>query len=105
MAQWPVPSVREAPHRPVWPDFPAPPDEPKRQVMKSKYIIVKHAGMEIPIVFSPLLLHTEVAGKKQVRSAGFCKLDAAGKWIVGGQSVSLALNARRQDAEILNTHL
>ena len=73
--------------------------------MKMKYIIVKCSGMEVPIVFSPLLLHADVAGRKKVRSAGFCGLDAAGKWIVGGQSASLALNARRQDAEILNTHL
>lgn len=73
--------------------------------MKSKYIIIKRAGMEVPIVFSEFLMHDDVAGKNHVRSAGFCELDAAGKWIASGQSVSLNLSARPQDAEILNIHL
>jgi len=73
--------------------------------VKSKYIIIKCAGREVPIVFSPLLLHADVAGRKKVQSAGFCELDAAGKWVAGGQSKSLKLTARPQDAAILNTHL
>jgi hypothetical protein len=73
--------------------------------MKPKYIIVKQAGIEVPLVFSSLLLHRDVAGKRKVKSAGFCGLDAAGKWIAGGKSASLGLSARPQDAEILNTHL
>ena len=73
--------------------------------MKSKYIIVKCSGMEVPLVFSPMLLHAEVAGNNNVRSAGYCELNAAGKWIVSGESTSLNLSARPQDAKILNTHL
>ena len=73
--------------------------------MKSKYIIIKHGGIEIPLVFSPLLLHKDVAGKRTVKSAGFCGLNAIGKWIAGGKSASLELSARPQDAEILNAHL
>lgn len=73
--------------------------------MKSKYIIIQRSGIEVPVVFSEHLIHEEVAGKSKVKSAGFCQLDAAGKWVVGGNSVSLKLNARPEDAEILNTHL
>lgn len=73
--------------------------------MKSKYIIIKCAGMEVPIVFSPVLLHADVAGRKKVRSAGFCELSATGKWIAGGYSESLKVKARPQDAAILNRHL
>jgi hypothetical protein len=73
--------------------------------MKSKYIIIKHAGVEVPLIFSQLLMHKVVAGKSRTKSAGFCELNATGKWIATGGSVSLKLNARPQDAEILNTHL
>jgi hypothetical protein len=70
--------------------------------MKSKYIIIQHKGIEIPIVFHSLLLHDEVAGTKHVKSAGFCELDIAGKWKTFGQSNSTERDARPQDAEILN---
>jgi hypothetical protein len=73
--------------------------------MRSKYIIVNHNGIEIPLVFSSLLLHQDVAGSRSVESAGYCELNASGKWLVGGDSVSLGLGVRPQDAEILNTSL
>ncbi len=75
--------------------------------MKSKYIILEQSGMEIPVVFSRFLQHEDlaVALKHRVCSAGFCELGPAGKWIAGGESVSLKLNSRPQDAEILNAHL
>jgi hypothetical protein len=75
--------------------------------MKSKYIIVEMEGMELPLIFSPFLTHEHVAMsvKDQIQSAGYCELDAAGKWVASGQSVSLKLNARPQDAEILNSQL
>ena len=73
--------------------------------MKAKYIIIRKAKMEMPMVFSQFLLHSEVAGKSQITSAGFCEVTGAGKWRVGGQSTSLKLTARLEDAEILNTHL
>lgn len=74
--------------------------------MKSKYIIVELKGMEIPLVFSRFLQHEDVALAipNKVHSAGFCELSPAGKWIVSGESVSLKLNTRRQDGEILNEH-
>jgi hypothetical protein len=73
--------------------------------VRSKYIIIERAGMDVPLVFSRFLQHAEVAGTSKVKSAGFCELDVTGKWIVVGQSTSLDLAARAQDSEILNTHL
>ena len=74
--------------------------------MKSKYIIIDMEGTEVPVIFSCFLQHGEVAAMKYpVRSAGFCELDATGKWIVGGESLSLKLRAGQQDAKILNDHL
>jgi len=69
--------------------------------MKSKYIIIEHDGMEAPVVFSPVLLHEDVAGNSKVKSAGFCKLDVNGNWTAAGNSVSLNCGARPQDVKIL----
>jgi hypothetical protein len=75
--------------------------------MKSKYIIVGLGGMEVPLIFSPFLQHEDVALaiRNKVYAAGFCELDSAGKWITSGKSVSLELDARQEDAAILNEHL
>jgi|SRR5580698_3908005 hypothetical protein len=75
--------------------------------MKSKYLIVGIGGMEVPLVFSPFLQHEDVAlaVRNPVHSAGFCELDSTGKWITSGKSVSLELDARQNDAAILNEHL
>lgn len=59
---------------------------------------------EVPIIFSPLLIHEEVAGKCNVKSAGYCEC-IDGKWIVSGGSVSLKLDARPQDADLLALHI
>ena len=80
------------------------PDDLKRKIVKSKYIIIEHAGMEVPIVFASYLLQANVAEKRKVKAAGFCEIDADGKWVVGGKSASLDLSVRLQDADILNTH-
>jgi hypothetical protein len=72
---------------------------------RAKYVILKHAENEIPLVFSPLLSHELVARRGNALSAGFCELDAAGRWITSGRSESLKLGARPQDAEILNKSL
>lgn len=73
--------------------------------MKAKYIIIKHDEKEVPLVFSAFLKHDDIVAKKKIISAGFCKLNDTGKWIVGGHSVSLKLGARPHDAEILDAHL
>ena len=76
-----------------------------RKRVRSKYIIIKHAGTEVPLVFSPVLSHKQVAGMTKVASAGYCQLDIAGCWVTGGRSDSLDLSARPQDADILNERL
>ena len=73
--------------------------------MKSKYVIIKQGEVKIPLVFSKIATHEDMVANDQVISAGFCELDGAGKWIVGGRSFSLNLVARPQDAQILNEHL
>ena len=59
------------------------------------------------MIFSAFLSHEDViaTARDKIQSAGYCELDAAGKWVAGGQSVSLKLNARPQDADILNSQL
>ena len=76
-----------------------------RKCARSKYIIIKHAEEEVPLVFSPLLSHKQVAGMTKVESAGYCQLDITGRWVTGGWSDSLDLSARPQDADILNERL
>ena len=73
--------------------------------MKAKYVIIKKGGLEVPLVFSGLLLHSDIAGKHEPTAAGFCQLAANGKWLVAGRSTSLRLNSRPEDAAILNAHL
>lgn len=72
--------------------------------MKLKYIIMEVDGMEVPLIFSGLLPHeiVAVAVKNNLRAAGFCELNPGGEWVAFGQSVSLDLSARPQDAAILN---
>ena len=78
---------------------------PARKRVRSKYIIIKHAGTEVPLVFSPVLSHKQVAGMTEVKSAGYCELNIAGRWVAGGSSDSLGLSSRPQDAGILNVCL
>jgi hypothetical protein len=70
--------------------------------VKPKYIVIEYDGMEAVLIFSPTLLHQEVAGKSNVKSAGYCRLDASGNWVVSGNSISLSCGARPQDVKILN---
>jgi hypothetical protein len=48
--------------------------------MKSKYVVIEHEGEECVIVFSPFLLHQDVAGNHEIKSAGFCELHSNGGW-------------------------
>jgi hypothetical protein len=73
--------------------------------MKAKYIIIQHDGCEAVIVFSPFLLHQDVAQNSQVKSAGFCKLDENGRWTVSGGSFSLNQSVKATDVNALNALL
>lgn len=79
---------------------------------KTKYIIVDNHGVELPVIFSELMVHQEVAhalgySDAQVLGAGFCEVggndDGTADYNCFGESVSLrVMSRRRQDAEILN---
>ena len=73
--------------------------------MKAKYVIIKQGSFEVPVVFSELLIHSDLAGKSPVISAGFCEMSRDGRWRVAGRSTSLNVNSRPEDAAILNAHL
>jgi hypothetical protein len=73
--------------------------------MKSKYIIVERDGQEGVIVFSPFLLHKDVAGEHIIKAAGFCELKDNGNWVVSGGSDSLESYSRSQDVELFNKYL
>ena len=76
-----------------------------RKIVKSKYVIIEHRKLECVIVFSPCLLHRDVAGTHKIKAAGYCELDVDGRWVVGGMSLSLEYCSRPQDVDILNNHL
>lgn len=58
-----------------------------------KYIVVKHNGLELAILFDEILTHKDVAASHEVVSAGFCNPDGA-TW---GKSISLNLSSRPED--------
>jgi len=69
-----------------------------------KYIIMEH---EIPIIFPEFLNHADVARYQgAVVSAGFCCINLKeGKVSAWGKSVSLEIESRKQDAEIITEEL
>lgn len=71
----------------------------------SKYIIISSYGIELPIVFSPILGHNQVAYQPKPVSAGFCKRNNDGTYSVWGKSTSLGIGSRPEDAEILKSRL
>jgi len=80
--------------------------------MKVKYIIVTSMGIETPIVFSDFLKHSEVAGNREVISAGFVQfglVDPTDEDIEAtcyGMSTSLDIESRpEEDSKILTQHL
>ena len=74
-------------------------------MVQAKYIIIEDDVCEAVIVFSQSLLHQDVARHCKVLSAGFCKLDAKGRWSVSGNSFSLHLGAKEKDVNLLNALL
>jgi hypothetical protein len=72
-----------------------------------KYVIVEHEDMGIPIpVLLPSVLEHKMAARAgrqgKAISAGFCAIDTAtGVISVWGESVSLGIKSRPEDAEAL----
>ena len=73
---------------------------------RSKYIIIDSDFGELPIVFSELFKHSDMkAIQGKIVSAGFCFIDHNGQYSCYGDSVSLGLKSREEDATILNKML
>jgi hypothetical protein len=73
--------------------------------VKLKYVVIERDGEEGVIMFTPFLLHRDVAGNHEIKSAGFCELEENETWLVNGRSDSLACRPRPQDAEVLKQYL
>lgn len=71
----------------------------------SKYLIIEDRGLEQPVVFSPLFTHDQFGLGKHVVSGGFCYRKDDGTFGVHGKSMSLKVESRRADIEILNRFL
>jgi len=71
-----------------------------------KYIVINN-GFELAIVFDPLLNHNDVGSSLNVVSAGFCHLpDKLNADVAAyGESFTLKIKSRPQDAEIIEKML
>lgn len=83
---------------------------------RTKYIVVADSGIEVPIVFGNILIHSDVARSyrsKAIVSAGFVyfrvKSDGDGVPQISadcyGHSVSLDIYSRPEDSDLINHHL
>ena len=77
-----------------------------------KYIIVEHSGCQLPILFSSILEHSSFLDsfhKKSIISAGFfgvgsepCDKDDKDIGVsVWGRSITLKLESRKEEAELI----
>lgn len=74
--------------------------------MKAKYVIIQEMGLELPIVFNPIIDHSAVCQNKKVISAGYVSFDYdTGNHKVYGRSVTLNVSSRLEDAEIIRNDL
>ena len=75
--------------------------------MKSKYIVLVHGTLELPVVFSELIEHASTAqalGGKVI-GAGFCFIDQD-RYHCYGESISCRAKSRGDvDAKVLNKML
>lgn len=65
-----------------------------------KYVIVEDWECELAILFNEIIKHDSVANGRKIISAGFCSIvnDSVAVW---GESTSLKLKFRPEDAEII----
>jgi hypothetical protein len=84
-----------------------------------KYIIVDERGIELPIIFSEMHRHADIAGPRKVISAGFCRFNArtcfgedpngsedqtVASVSCWGESVGLRVKSRKEDAALILKH-
>ena len=78
--------------------------------MKSKYIIADIGICVVPIVFSELMAHNDMADSmrvtpERVLGAGFCYIEN-NKYVCYGHSISLGVSSREKvDSDFLNKYL
>jgi len=71
-----------------------------------KYVVaVDNYGEESPIVFPATFTHNRIGTLRlaKIVSAGFC-MRVDGRWIVSGESESLQVQSRPEDAALLNRY-
>lgn len=73
---------------------------------KAKYIMIDYGGIDLPIIFSEVMTHSEVARAyphHEIVSAGFVTFGPDGVCDAYGESISLGgIRARVEDREIIN---
>lgn len=73
--------------------------------MNAKYVIIKHGGLEIPLLCPDEagMAHVELADGRPVVAAGFCKFSTTDRSAFAwGESVSLRVKSRgTTDSELL----
>jgi hypothetical protein len=73
----------------------------------AKYIIIQRDGREFPILFPKDLQHSEMvpAHAGTPVSAGFFQFVSPDVVLATGESITLRLSARDQDADIIKRHI
>lgn len=77
---------------------------------EGKYIITNYLGHSVPVLFSNLLSHLQIAERNVVTSAGFFTIiinDKNTPWIVDtyGKSISLKIESMKGDGKIIKDFL
>ena len=79
--------------------------------MTSKYIVYLYKGLEVIIIFSEVIQHSDIAKKlveseDYVISAGFIRLDFDNKLCCYGESISLNKKSRpEKDSKLASVYL
>ena len=72
---------------------------------KWKYIVVVSGGLEVPVLFTEMQKHDDVANGRKVVSAGFVSVsikDNTVSFKCFGCSLSLNVNARESDSNLIS---
>lgn len=72
---------------------------------RSKYVVIDTGSFVLPIVFSDLACHADIAHpwRGEVLGAGFCYINEEGRYTCYGESTSLKVRSRgEEDDFILN---
>lgn len=75
---------------------------------RSKYVVIDTGSFVLPIVFSDLATHADIARpwRGKVLGAGFCYINEKGRYTCYGESTSLKVHSRgEEDDAILNRYL